>query len=85
MDGITELAKLLKGDTSLQSMNVTTGTVVSRSPIQIRINDVIVLDREDVMMTARYAEREHVVGEQVLIFISADGQSYYIIDKVVRI
>lgn len=130
-DGITELALMLKKSEPMKPQSMTTGVVVSSPPnLQIRLNDVIVLDSTDLIVASDllkgYQRELHFVnpdwgitssendggqgasnhshkvnlkgvstpvqwfddlkpGDEVILMPTADGQTYFVLDKAVRL
>lgn len=122
-DGITELALMLKKSEPIKPQSMTTGLVVSSPPnLQIRLNDVIVLDSTDLIVALHllkgyqrelhfvnpnwgitsYENHSHEVnlknvstpvqwfddlipGDEVILMPTADGQTYFVLDKAVRL
>lgn len=132
MNGIVDIAKMLKERDNPQALGVSIGTVVSPMPnIQIRLSDKILLEKENLAISAHVLpgyERTAVVamladepvgnidayvsappstrytvtkmnlqnvpatieytdslkkGDKVILIPTADGQTFYVIDKVV--
>lgn len=83
-DALTEFAKLLKERDNQQLPSATTGIVLSLpSNPKIRLNEFIVLDK-DQLVFAQSIVSTLSVGNEVILVPVADGQLYYVIDKAVR-
>lgn len=78
-DAIRRLGKLCKNPPP--GIGITTGTVISKAPLKVRIMDGI---------TASYPKLWYSDGltfevdDKVIISASADNQSFYILGKAVR-
>ena len=73
-NGTTELVKALRRIQS-PGLTVTTGTVVSTSPMSVRLSGTnLLLDAEDVEVLAHVNPSE---GDVLLILVASDGQAYY--------
>lgn len=126
MDGIMELAKLLKERENPSTSGIQVGKVVVGFPdIKISAGDKIILDRDDLVFSAhilknyrRDFEIENIdgetdsinvgdhgthkhkintlkatikftdelkIGDEVILIPTTDEQTYYVLDKVVRL
>lgn len=84
MDGITELAKLLKERENRDYLGPQIGTVVNPLPnIKIRMGEKILLTSSHLIIASRLTEIELQSGDEVILIPSTDGQRYCAIDKVV--
>lgn len=78
MDGITELAKILRERDNPPVQGVGVGAVVTADPLSVRFNG-FVLDARNSVVSG------HVVledGDSVIVIPSADNVKYYIVGKV---
>ena len=84
-DGLTELAKLFKINKNVPSSSITTGFVIAPPPeAQIRLNEVVILDKENLVFATSLLTDLIKPGEEVILMPVADGQSYYALGKAVR-
>jgi len=85
-DGLTELAKLFKERDSKTPPSISTGIVISPPPEpKIRLNDVVVLGKDQLIFAAGMLSRDTVVeGDEVIVIPVMDSQMYYVIDKAVK-
>lgn len=63
--------------------DVVIGTIVSASPLKVRINQKMALTSDFVSMTQTAKSSLLKNGDKVLMFRQSGGQRYYIMDKVV--
>lgn len=63
--------------------DVVIGTIVSESPLKVRINQKMALTSNFVSMTQTAKSRLLKNGDKVLMLRQSGGQRYYIMDKVV--
>jgi hypothetical protein len=97
MDGINELAKLFKERENPQQFGINTGKVVSLSPLKVAFGESIILEGDNLVVSAS-ACYEYVlgaetvqqknklsIGDEVILIPSIDIQKYYLIDKVVEV
>lgn len=82
MDGITELAIMLKQRDNKIPTGVITGTVASTSPPRVSISDRIVASGSNLIIANSYRNSMQK-GDPVIVIASNDNQKYYVIDKAV--
>ena len=83
-DGITELAMLLKSRDNKPTPSPGIGVVLSIGPDpRIRLNEYIILDREQLVFSQQLAN-SMLVGDEVILIPVTDGQLYFAIDKAVK-
>lgn len=81
-DGLTELALMFKDRDNKHPSSITTGVVVSSPPTpQIRLNELIILDAEELIFNSIAT---YEIGDEVLLMPSSDNQLYYVLGKAVR-
>ena len=84
-DGFTGFAKFFKQRENAPSSSITTGIVIAPTPdVQIRLNEVVILDKENLVFAAHMIDAIKQ-GDEVIIMPVADGQLYFVIDKAVRL
>lgn len=83
-DRLTRFAKLFKDRDNQSFSSITTGTVITSSPVKIRLNDVIILDLEQLVLAERVST-SLTIGDEVIIIPTVDEQFYFVIDKAVRL
>jgi hypothetical protein len=90
MDGITEFAKMLKERENKINPGVTTGEVITTSPIVIRLGEKIILSAAKSNLVISDAIKTKVLtdklsaGDEVILIPTADGQVFFAIDKAVK-
>lgn len=81
-DGLTELALMFRDRENKNPSSITTGIIVASPPTpQIRLNELIVLDSEELVFNSDAAYEN---GEEVILMPSSDNQLYYVLGKAVR-
>lgn len=83
MDAFTEIAKLFKDRENKNWSGVQIGTIVSVSPLQVRLNEFILLNSKHLYLTEMFNSRIKNNGDKVMIIPSSNEQIYFVIDKVV--
>lgn len=84
MDPISELAKMFKERDNKPYFGPQVGNVISPPPdIMVSLGDSILLDKEDLVIGAMV--QGLVAGDEVILIPSGDHQTYYLIDKAVRL
>lgn len=76
-DGLTEFAKLFKQRDNTPSASITTGIIITPPPeVQIRLNEVVVLDKENLLFAAHMLadyEREADYSDGNIIFSDSNS------------
>jgi len=86
MDAVTELAKLFKARENPSFMGMVTGMVLTPPPnIKIAIGKEIILEKEHLIIAAALLNNTLVNRDEVILMPSQDQQTYYLIDKAVRL
>jgi len=84
MDPISELAKLFKERDNKPYLGPQVGSVISPFPdIKVSLGDSILLEKEDLVIGAMV--QGLVAGDEVILIPSGDCQTYYLVDKAVRL
>lgn len=86
MDGISELAKLFKERENKPIMGIQIGKVLSPFPnVKIGLGDRIILDKENLVISELIYNKILESNDEVILIPTSDNQTYYVIDKAVRI
>lgn len=86
MDGISELAKLFKERENKPTMGIQIGKVLSPLPdIKIGFGDRIILDKDNLIISDLIYNKTLENNDEVILIPASDNQTYYAIDKVVRV
>ena len=89
MDGVSRLAALLKDRENVENFNISTVTLISKSPVSFRVSDKLFINKEYGNMVlsssvSEYVSRETTVSGEVFIAIpTPDGNTWFVIDKAV--
>jgi hypothetical protein len=90
VDGISELAKMLKERENKNFQGITRGKVISPSPIVIKLGDKIILSTAKSNLIISETIKNKVLnaalnaGDEIILIPTADGQVFYAIDKAVK-
>ncbi|SDT22246.1 hypothetical protein SAMN05444162_3460 [Paenibacillaceae bacterium GAS479] len=77
------MAKMFKERENKAPLEPTTGKVIGLLPnLRLSLGDEIILDDEDIIVSNRIYSLNLVVGDELILFPSANGQAYYVMDKV---
>lgn len=83
-DGLTELAMMFKEREPRKPLTMTTGTVISAPPNpKVRLNDGIVLYKENLVFAASIANDLDLSGKEVIL-MPVNRNLYYALDKAVK-
>ena len=91
MDKLTEFALLFKARDNVDTFGVTTATLISKSPIVLRLADKLFLSKEysNLILTDNIYKKiqDSSVGlnSEILVVPISNGEMWYAIDKVVRL
>ncbi|WP_456273635.1 DUF2577 family protein [Bacillus sp. AK031] len=80
MDPFTEMAKLLKERENKPYIGPQTGTITRVSPLEVRLNENILLNSNHLRVSKTFADATKEAGEKVILIPSGDMQRFYIID-----
>ena len=81
-DSYTRLISLLGGNKS-EPISITLATVISPSPLSIRVDgDTVDTPGEGIILAERISA-SLVAGDRVITAIASDGQLIYVLDKAV--
>lgn len=84
MDGITELAKMFKDRNNPNILGVQIGVVVSPLPnLIIRLGEQILLDNEELILA--YSLGTLIKDDEVILLPTTDNQTFFVLDKAVRL
>lgn len=78
MDGIKEMAKLLKSRENQSRIGVGTGVVISVSPLAINFQ-ALTLRSEDIVSSVSLSTLE--LMDRLIIVPSEDSQTFYVVGK----
>ena len=87
MLNITDLVRLIK-KTAIDAVNATDpvairyGEVISINPLQIRIDQKLVLGKEQLKLTKTVVDKPLIKDEKLLIIRMQGGQQYIVVDRV---
>lgn len=83
---VVELAKMFHERNNNNPLGPVVGLVVSPPPsIQVSVGDKILLDSSDLIIGALTHKDGINPGEEVMLIPSADGQTFFLVEKVVRL
>lgn len=83
---VVELAQLFKERDNKTPVGTVVGTVISPPPtIQVSVGDKILLDSSDLIIGALTYKEGINQGDEVILIPSADGQTFFLVEKVVRL
>lgn len=83
---VVELAKMLKERENKTPTGPVVGMIVSPPPsIQVSIGDKIMLDGSDLFIASKVLEGPLIKGDPVILIPSTDEQTYFLIDRAVRL
>jgi hypothetical protein len=80
MDPFTEMAKMFKERDNKSYIGAKTGTITSLSPLEVRLNENILLNSSHLKLSRTFANGINEVGHKVILVPSGDMQKFYIID-----
>lgn len=66
-----------------REMSIEVATVVTASPLSVKLSDGLVLERSDLILTQTASERTFIAKDKAIIIGDNDTQFYYVIDKAV--
>lgn len=75
-------AKMFKARDNKPQEGAATGKIITVSPLSLSLGDEIILDNEDLVISSRVHELYLKVGDSLMLIPTANGQKYYVIDKV---
>lgn len=82
--GASKLVQLMRKHGYNHGIGLELGTVTASPPnISVKLSDGIELDADDIILTKTALDAGLTSGTTVLIASDEDGQTYYVIDKVV--
>lgn len=85
MDGYSELAKMLKDRDNKPYIGPQVGKVESMDPsIKVSLGDSILLESEDLIIAGSIVPALDN-GDEVILIPSGDYQTYYLLDRAVRL
>lgn len=90
MDGITELAKLLKARDNPQIPSINIGIIISPLPnIEVSLGNKIILNKDHLYISSHiYNHYKNIdetylnANDKVMLIPTSDEQMYYLVDKV---
>jgi len=78
-----QLAQLFKERNNTAPADAAIATIISPLPdITVSLLDEILLDQDDLIIASRLYELDLQSGDQVILIPAANGQRYYMMDKV---
>lgn len=82
--GASKLVQLMRKHGYNRGISLELGTITAPPPsISVKLSDGIELDADDIILTKTALDADLASGATVLIASDEDGQTYYVIDKVV--
>ncbi|MHC1683413.1 MAG: DUF2577 family protein [Clostridiaceae bacterium] len=97
MDGFVELAKLFRERDNPDLLGIDVGKVVSVSPLKVSLGNRIILDLEFLIVSENAYYKYELnngslvktnnltIGDEVVLIPTPNKQTFFLIDKVVRI
>ena len=76
------LARMFKERDNKPQEGAATGKIIKVSPLSVSLGDEIILDNEDLVLSSRIYDLYLKVGDLLILIPTANGQKYYVIDKV---
>lgn len=76
------LAKMFKERDNKPQEGVTTGKIITVSPLSVSLGAEIILDNEDLIISSRIHELYLKVDDFLILMPTANGQKYFVMDKV---
>jgi len=84
MNGITELAKLLKDRENKSDYSPMVGTIIELPSLKIRLGDKVILDSFNLTMCVSLQHNEEYsdIGKEVVLLPYADNQKFILIGVI---
>ena len=87
-DSIVRIANLFKQRDNPNNFNITTGVLISKSPIQFRVNDKFIVSNQEGNMIITKNTYNYIIshvnplGLRFIIIPTPDGSTWYVLEEV---
>jgi hypothetical protein len=82
MSNLQKLANLFAERTNPTYINITTGLVISESPLRVQYGESVILDETHLVISSRIETLSLQSGDKVILVPDNDFNKWYMLDKV---